>query len=267
MEGDLRKIWRVFRTKVKEGFTFAGIKDLVATSGLPVEKLSHLQQRSLPERGSSKSELLDAVDDLISQSKDPNTEIQNLIKSILRTRSDLNDKLAECTRKFGWTVRNGQLQPSEFQVDEAFKDSSEEVRQLLRTAYMRYDQSDFPGAMAAVCSILDTLTVQIFEERNLGDPHKASYQERAVRSFQAFEEAYNTCLTEAQIDDDEVTRIWKNYKGAVNQAAYVLGSFRRNVSDVHGVSQCSPALVRHALDCGTFVIRSITSALNGQSRT
>ncbi len=51
MEEDLHKIWRCLRPTVKDGCTFAMIKDLVATSGLPVEKLSHLQQRSIHERG------------------------------------------------------------------------------------------------------------------------------------------------------------------------------------------------------------------------
>ncbi len=75
-------------------------------------------------------------------------------------------------------------------------------------------------------------------------------------------QAYKARLAEAGIKPEEVTRIWQNYKGSVNQAAYVLGSFRRNASDVHGKSESSAALVRHAIDCGTFIIRSITSELN-----
>ena len=54
-EKDLRKIWRVLRPIVKDRCTFAEIKDVVSISGLPVEELTHLQQRSLTERGASKS--------------------------------------------------------------------------------------------------------------------------------------------------------------------------------------------------------------------
>ncbi len=117
-----------------------------------------------------------------------------------------------------------------------------------------------------VCSALDTLTMLVYEKHGLGDAHGASYQERISRSFQVFEKAYKAGLTEAQVEEQEVIRIWQNYKGAVNQAAYVLGSFRRNTSDVHGMSECSAALVRHAIDCGTFIIRSITSEMNADAQ-
>ena len=231
MEEDLHKLWRCLRPTVKDGCTFAMIKGLVATSGLPVEKLSHLQQRPLPEKGASKGELLDAVGDLIEKANEPTEAIRKLIAALLEMNPDLGDKVLECAQWFGWTVPDGQLRPSEFQVEEASDDFGEEVRQSLRTAYERYGQNDYPGAMTAVCSALDTLTLRIYKERDLGYAHEASYQKRACRSFQAFEEAYRTRLVEAQIDEQEVTRIWKNYKGAINQAAYVLGSFRRDVSD------------------------------------
>ena len=240
MEKDLRKVWRALRSTVKNECTFAGIKELVAGSGLPVEELTHLQQRSLSEGGASKSELIDAVDDLIKREDEPTTAIQNLIDAFLEMYPDHSDKVVECIRGFGWTVIDGQLRPPDFQVEGAVVDSSEEVKQSLHTAYARYKQGDYPGAMTAVCSALDTLTLLVYEERGLGDAHKASYQERASRSFSAFEEAYRIRLVEAQIDEQEVTRIWNNYKGAVNQAAYVLGSFRRNTSDAHGSSACTP---------------------------
>ena len=259
---DFRKIWRVLRATVKDGCTFSEIKDIVSKSGLPVEELTHLQQRSLPEKGASKSELLDAVDGLIQKESEPTDAIQNLITAFLKMKPDHGDTVAEYVQEFGWTVIDGQLRPSDFQVGEAFVDTTEEIRQSLKTAYERYSQSDYPGAMTAVCSALDKLTLHIYEEYCLGNAHQASYQERVCRSFQALEDTYRTSLTEAPIDGQEVNRIWENYKGAVNQTAYVLGSFRRNASDVHGLSQCSPGLIRYAIDCGTFIVRSITSEMN-----
>ena len=158
MEEDLHKIWRCLRPTVKDGCTFAMIKDLVATSGLPVEKLSHLQQRSIHERGgASKGELLDAVGDLIEKANEPTEAIRKLIAALLEMNPDLGDKVLECAQRFGWTVLDGQLRPSEFQVEEASDDFGEEVRQSLRTAYERHGQNDYPGAMTAVCSALDSL--------------------------------------------------------------------------------------------------------------
>jgi len=266
MEKDIRKIWRSLRPILKDTCTFAEIKDLVAVSALPVEELSHLQQRSLPAKGASKSELLDAVDDLIGKEQNQTGAIQRLLAAFLERKRHLHGKVSEYVQQFGWTVADGQLQPSDFHVEEAAVDLSEEIRQLLRASYTRYGQGDYSGAMTAVCSAIDTLTKRVYEKHSLGDAHRASYQERASRSFQAFEKAYKARLAEAQIEEQEVMRIWQNYKGSVNQAAYVLGSFRRNASDVHGMSECSAALVRHAIDCGTFIIRSITSEMNADSQ-
>ncbi len=56
---------------------------------------------------------------------------------------------------------------------------------------------------------------------------------------------------------DEINKIWNNHRGAVNQAAYVLGAFRREYSDAHGVQNAEPELVQRAIDCAVFIIRSI----------
>ena len=101
---------------------------------------------------------------------------------------------------------------------------------------------------------------------SLGNPYGDSYQQRVSRSFSALEKAYRGSFSEASIEEEEVNRMWQNYKSSINQAAFVLGSLRRNVSDVHGLSKCPPALVRHAIDCGTFIIRSITSEINGDGQ-
>lgn len=266
MEKDIRKVWRALRSILKDGCTFAEIKDIVGASTLPVEELSHLQQRSLPARGASKSELLDAVDDLIKKESNPTEAIQHLLVTFMERKQHLHGKVAECAQRFGWTVKDGQLRPSDFQIEEASVNLSEEVRQMLQTAYTRYGQGDYSGAMTAICSALDTLTIRIYKKHELGDAHSASYQERISCSFRAFEKAYKARLAEAQLEEQEVNRIWQNYKGSINQAAYVLGSFRRNASDVHGLSDCSAALVRHAIDCGTFIIQSITSVMNGDAQ-
>jgi hypothetical protein len=205
---------------------------------------------------------MDAVDDLIGKETNPTEAVLGLIAAFLARKRHLHRNVSDCVQRFGWTVEDGQLRQSDFHVEEASVGLSQEVRQLLRTAYARYSQGDYPGAMTAVCSALDNLTTRVYEKHALGDPHDASYQERVSHSFQAFEKAYKAHLAGVQIPEQEAARIWQNYKSSVNQAAYVLGSFRRNMSDVHGLSESSAALVRHAIDCGTFVIRSITPVMN-----
>ena len=136
MEEDLHKIWRCLRPTVKDGCTFAMIKDLVATSGLPVKKLSHLQQRSIHERGgASKGELLDAVGDLIEKANEPTEAIRKLIAALLEMNPDLGDKVLECTQRFGWTVLDGQLRPSDLTA--------------FRQAWKRFEEA-IPGSVRLV---------------------------------------------------------------------------------------------------------------------
>ena len=208
MTDDIRKIWRAIRSTVKGGCTFAVIKDLVASAALPVEKLSHLQQKSLPERGASKSELLDAVDDLITDERNPTEAIQRLVAVFLRRKPHLHGEIAECVQQFGWTVEDGQLRPSDFQVEGSSVDFSTEVRELLRTAYTRYGQGDHSGAMTAVCSALDNVTRRMYVNHDLGKPHDDSYQQRACRAFSALESAYRTRFAEAGIAEAEGNLMW-----------------------------------------------------------
>ena len=263
METDILKIWRALRPIVKEGFTFNETKDFVAAAALPVEKLSHLQQRSLPAKGASKGELLDAVDGLIGQESDPTRAIQNLISVILEQKVHLQSRISDCVKRFGWTIVDEQLRSADFQVDGAVVDFSEEVRSLLKNAYKRFGEGDYSGAMTAVCSALDNVTNHLYRIHSLGNPHDDSYQQRVSRSFAVLEGSYRNRFNQITDDDSEVNRLWQNYRGAINQAAYVMGGFRRNASDVHGVSDCPPEVIRHAIDCGTYIIRSITSEMSG----
>lgn len=263
MEKDLKKVWRALRPTVKEGFTFNQTKDVVAAAALPVEELAHLQQKSLPEKGASKAELLDALDGIIFKEPHPEKAIQNLILAMLEQKTHLEPRISDCAERFGWRMVDGKLRPLDFQVEDAVQDFSEEVKSLLETAYRRYGEGDYAGTMTAICSALDTVTNQLYKVHGLGNPHDDSYQQRVSRSFAVLESAYRERFGQMTDDGTEVNKLWQNYRGAINQAAYVMGSFRRNASDVHGGSACPPELIRHAIDSGTFIIRSITSETSG----
>lgn len=56
--------WGLIRGILREHFTFHEIKDIVGAAGLPVEKLSHLQQKA--SGGASKGQLMGGVDALVN---------------------------------------------------------------------------------------------------------------------------------------------------------------------------------------------------------
>lgn len=101
----------------------------------------------------------------------------------------------------------------------------------------------------------------MYAAHTLGDHGADGYQERVSKSFRALESRYRHGLSAEGVDRVEIDRLWNNQRSAVNGAAYVLGSFRRQFSDVHGGQQVAPVFVQHALDCAVFTLRSLAPLL------
>ena len=80
---------------------------------------------------------------------------------------------------------------------------------------------------------------------------------RVNRVFGTQEQVVVHALSVGGFAEEEAQRVWHNLRGAVNQAAYVLGAFRREISDVHGASSAAPAVVQRALDAAAFIVRSL----------
>lgn len=71
MQSPSQEAWNRLRSLIKRCLTFAELKDAAGSAGLEVERLAHLQQKSLPERGASKSELLDGIGTLFAARSEP----------------------------------------------------------------------------------------------------------------------------------------------------------------------------------------------------
>ena len=255
---DLIGVWGVIRGLIRGRFSFNEIKELAGASGLPLQKLSHLQQRPLPARSATKGELLDAVDGLLNEEENPDLIISLFIKEMLRRDSILEREINEMIRKFGFVIQNGELQTTQLQVDISAKDLRQEIQGALNTCSQRYLSGDYSGTITCICGAVDSVTAQIYKFKRLGEPHDDSYQQRVNKGFASFECEFKSEFDNiSAVNDDEVIRIWQNYRGAINQSAYVLASFRRNISDVHGLKDCPREFVQKALDCGTFILRSM----------
>ncbi|RPI21717.1 MAG: hypothetical protein EHM61_24080 [Acidobacteria bacterium] len=93
-------------------------------------------------------------------------------------------------------------------------------------------------------------------EKGLGSHVDASYQERVNLAFRAMEPEFTRPLA-ACLTTDEVQLYGNNHKNAINGAAYVLGTYRREFSDTHGSRLAPPELVQRALDCAVFITRTL----------
>lgn len=89
-------MWGRLQGLIKEALTFSQLKDAAGAAGLPLERLTHLQQRQLPEKGASKSELMDAILNLLREKPDEAvTRIRHLVSYAQSKRPLMADDLQE----------------------------------------------------------------------------------------------------------------------------------------------------------------------------
>lgn len=250
--------WGTVRGIVRDGFSFAQIKDLVGAAGLPIQRLANLTQGP---GGASKGQLLDSIDALINKLDDEARDrfAIGCIEEILR-RQPGSARLEDAIRRAGWGIREGRPYPLALHLDLELSSLNEQTRDAVVVSLTRYRDGDFDGAITSICGLVDRLTESIYATNSLGSHTDDSYQERVSRAFATLEASYRTTL--GALDAAELARVWHNHKRAVSAAAYVLGSLRRNYSDAHGnVATASPELMKRAMDCAVFIVRSIVGSL------
>lgn len=259
MTTTIGETWGSIRGIIREHFSFAEIKDLVGESGLPVYKLSHLQQKY--SGGASKGQLMDGIDGLYNHLDEDakNRLVVACVEGILQKNKTLLEDLQTSLGRVGWGVSLNGVYPLRLQIElETFR-SDDRIREGIQKTLHRYRDGDFDGAVTAVCGLVDSITEKAYDIKILGNHRDASYQERVAKSFRALETEFKTPLS--SIDEDSKNKMWNNHCGSINQAAFVLGMFRSKYSDVHGVQDAAPQLVQRAIDCAVFIIRSIDGLL------
>jgi hypothetical protein len=256
MADRIGEVWSSIRGTLRESFSFAQIKDILGACGLAVEKLAHLQQ--MFSGGVSKGQLMDGVDELIRELDAERRDrfVVACIEEMVARSEKVKGELERLLRRVGWGLSGGSAYPLRLQVALETTEMNDESASGISTALCRYRDGDFDGAITAICGAVDSQTEKIYEAKNLGDHKAAAYQERVSRSFQAVEAAFKASLQSPTLPADEVSHIWHNYRGAISQAGYVLGAFRREFSDAHGSKNSPQHLVQSALDCAVFILRS-----------
>lgn len=250
------EIWPVLRGILRELFSFTGIKEIAGESGLPVHRLAHLQQTS---GGASKGQLIDGLDGLFAK-LDATAQARVtvlVVRQIWNKREDARDRLAELLERVGWGITDGEPYPLTLQADIDTAQLSDQATDLLRKCLSRYRDGDLDGSVTAICSIVDDLTDELYARYDIHGHRTDSYQQRVASVVNAQRGGFLEQLADTEVEEGEVRRIWENLRGAINQAAYVLGAFRREFSDVHGTNQAPPSVVQQALNCAVFIIRSL----------
>jgi hypothetical protein len=182
-----------------------------------------------------------------------------LIEEVLRRRPGTQEKLAEYLSRLGWSFVNQTLVPSEVFDIGILADTPNESHHDLLKAAQRLRDGDLGGAISAACGAVDAATTKVYEELGLGDPTKASFQERCRKAAQA-----KGVLTEIdrQLNalgwpQADVTPFKKNLEGALNQGAYVMQTLRSHMGDVHGTKPILRSLVFDCLRWAELLVGSL----------
>lgn len=247
--------WGSIRGIAREELSFTEIKDLVGESGLPVHKLSHLQQKL--NGGASKGQLMDGIDELLN-ALDENARdrfVSACVEGLLSRKPNLNEKLRTTLGRVGWGVTSNGVFPLRLQIELETFSLDVRMHEGIEKTLRRYRDGDFDGAVTTICGLVDSVTESVYLQKTLGNHRSDSYQQRVSKAFKALEFQFKTPLISLKAEERE--KIWDNHRGAVNQAAYVLASLRSGYSDAHGIQNAPPELVQRAIDCAVFIVRSI----------
>jgi hypothetical protein len=262
---NLLRAWPAVRACLQE-FSFYDIKEVAGLAGFDVTAAAHLVQKA--QGGATKGQLMSAVDEQVAQMSLATRRhfLTVLIEEVLRRRPEAQEKLSEYLNRLGWTFVNETLIPLElFDVD-TLADTPDESHHDLLKAAQRLRDGDLGGAISAACGAVDAATSRVYVELGLGDPTKASFQERCKKAALAkgvlveLDQQLNALGWLAA----DVTPFKKNLEGALNQGAYVMQTLRPHMGDVHGTKPILRSLVFDCLRWAELLVGSLKDRPGGE---
>jgi len=250
---EINKAWNAIRAILQNNFTFYEIKEIVGLAGFDVTLISHLEQRT--GGGASKGQLITAIDKGFGQLGDKSHFITIVVEEILKRKASLKIELQQYLNRLGLTITNGKVLPIELLDTSELTELPEDAQQDLIKAIERFRDGDLSGAVSSACAAIDTVTSRIYKEKSLGDPAKASFQEKCKKSIQALGVLDKIKKELTELGWDQIDIFVNNLEGALNQAAYVMQSLRSKMGDVHGTKPTLKPLVYDSLKWASLILR------------
>ncbi|AJX97208.1 hypothetical protein BG24_3081 [Burkholderia pseudomallei PB08298010] len=255
---DVLRAWPAVRACLQE-FRFDDIKEIAGLAGFDVTVAAHLVQKS--QGGATKGQLMSVIDEQVGtmDSHARHHFLTILVEEILRRRSEMQEKLSEYLSRLGWSFVYQTLVPLEVFDTSILADTPDESHKDLLKAAQRLRDGDLGGAISAACGAVDAATSKVYDERSLGDPTKASFQERCKRA--ALAKGVMIEL-DRQLDalgwpQADVSPFKKNLEGALNQGAYVMQTLRSHMGDVHGTKPILRSLVFDCLRWAELIVGAL----------
>lgn len=249
---ELRLAWGPVRSVLGDR-SFAAIKEIVGLAGLDILNLGHLDQAA----GASKPQLLSAIDALIGHYDQ--SQLKRFLEITIEelARIDQTDRLQYTLNRLGWTVHEGAVIPLELLDTGELPELPAESHADLLKAATRLRDGDLSGTMTSACSAVEAAAASVLIAEDIGDPGKASFQEKVSRAL-AGRNVYaklEADLTSIGWEAHEVKVLVENLRKSINSAAYVMQSLRSRMGDVHGTKPGLRPLVFDSLKWASVIVR------------
>ena len=147
-----------------------------------------------------------------------------------------------------------------FDISE-LKEIPDQAHEDIQKAASRLRDGDLSGSLSASCGALDSVTGEIYQEYDLGDHQKASFQERIKKSLNAINANNNLKqeLREIGWSESDISPLSNNLDGSLNQAAFIMQKLRSGMGDVHGTKPVVSALVYDSIKWSLLILRILVT--------
>ena len=259
---EFSRAWNPLRAALEDNFSFNQIKRMVGLAGLDLTlpSIANLEQRA--GGGASKGQLMTGIDRALSFLDDEQKQRFIVIVAeevIPRLRPEIREELEFRLSRLGLGITGNAVVPLKiFDVSELAELPVESRDDLVKAA-QRLRGGDLSGALSAACGAVDATTSVVYKSSGLGDPGKASFQEKCKRALEAkgvFEKLEQE-LRSLGWEDSDITKFKNNFEEALNQAAYVMQTLRSRMGDVHGTKPVMKPLVFDSLKWAELIVRAL----------
>ena len=223
------------------------IRNTVAAAGFNV---SQITAKAEARSGvGNRAEVMPAVDRLFGQMSESaqETALCILAERLTGHNSELDASTQEILGRHGYQFVDGNFVPvQELDAREAQFIPHSAATELGR-AMSRLIEGDYSGAITSACGAVDLVAQEIYENHNLGNPGRASFQTkvntifRRLRIFENMEQEF----MDIGMKPGDASALIDEMKKASNHAAQALQVLRRTMGDTHG---SKPALRQTAYD-------------------
>ena len=254
--------WNPFRSALQNNFSFYEIKDIVGLAGLDLTLpiIANLEQKA--GGGASKGQLMTGIDRALSYLDDERKlKFIEIVaeKVVPRLSPNLREELDSHLGRLGLGIAgNAVISLKIFDASE-LPELPVESRDDIVKAAQRLRDGDLSGALSAACGAVDAATSAVYKSSGLGDPGKASFQEKCKRALEAkgvFVELEQE-LRSLGWEDSDITKFKNNFEGSLNQAAYIMQTLRSRMGDVHGTKPVIKPLVFDSLKWAELIVRAL----------